>query len=111
MEKYEIIMTPDAISDLKGLNNYISDVLASKYIARSYLDEIRKKISSLAHMPERIKLMEQEPWHSRGIWYMIVKNFNIYFRIDKTENRVYILNIIYAKRDQLSQLMKNKEHI
>jgi len=28
MEKYEIIMTPDAISDLKGLNNYISDVLA-----------------------------------------------------------------------------------
>lgn len=43
MEKYEIIMTPDAINDLKGLNNYISDVLASKYIARSYLDEIRKK--------------------------------------------------------------------
>lgn len=42
---------------------------------------------------------------------MIVKNFNIYFRIDKTKNRVYILNIIYAKRDQLSQLMKNKEHI
>ena len=104
-------MTPDAISDLKGLNTYISDVLASKYIARSYLNEIRKKISSLAHMPERIKLMEQEPWHSRGIRYMIVKNFNIYFRIDKTENRVYILNIIYAKRDQLSQLMKNKEHI
>lgn len=35
---------------------------------------------------------------------MIAKNFYIYFRIDESNHKVYILNIIYTKQDQLKRL-------
>ena len=37
---------------------------------------------------------------------MNVKNFAIYYRIDNANMRVYILNIIYDRRDQLRVLSK-----
>jgi toxin ParE1/3/4 len=33
-----------------------------------------------------------------------VKNFFVYYRIDDTHKKVYILNVIYARRDQLRAL-------
>ena len=34
------------------------------------------------------------------------KNFSIYYRPDEVSGRVYVLNVIYAKRDQLKALNK-----
>ncbi len=34
------------------------------------------------------------------------KNFYIYYRPDEVSGRVYVLNVIYAKRDQLKALNK-----
>ena len=50
------------------------------------------------------KLVDDEPWHSRGIRRMRVRNFFVYYRVDDSANMVYILNIIYAKRDQKKAL-------
>lgn len=57
-------------------------------------------------MPQRIALVSQEPWRSRGVRKVIVKNFYVYYRIDENTEHVYILNIIYQKRDQLKMLDK-----
>ena len=59
-------------------------------------------------MPARIKAVDEEPWHSRGIRKLIVKNFLVYFRIVEEEKTVYILNVIYARRDQLHVLEQMK---
>ena len=104
MGPYEIIITPDAEADLLELRNYIADVLLAPDTALSYIKSIRKEISTLSDMPERIKPVDEEPWHSRGLRKIIAKNFYIYFRIDEPANRVYILNVIYAQRDQLKQM-------
>ena len=37
---------------------------------------------------------------------IIAKNFYIYYRPDEASRRVYVLNVIYAKRDQLKVLNK-----
>ena len=55
-------------------------------------------------MPNCISLINEEPWHRYGIRKMIAKNFYIYFRIDESNHKVYILNIIYTKQDQLKRL-------
>ncbi|WP_288154954.1 hypothetical protein [uncultured Sharpea sp.] len=34
------------------------------------------------------------------------KNFYIYYRLDEVSGRVYVLNVIYAKRDQFKALNK-----
>jgi toxin ParE1/3/4 len=108
MDSYEIIMTPDATADLVELRDYIADVLLVPGTALSYIRTIREEISKLAEMPGRIKPVDDEPWHSRGIRKIMAKNFYVYYRIDEDTKRVYIMNVIYNKRDQLRQLSQMK---
>ena len=108
MDSYQITVTLDAEADLSELRNYIANVLRSPETARSYLHHLRKEIGSLSEMPARIKAVDEEPWHSRGIRKLIVKNFLVYFRIVEEEKTVYILNVIYARRDQLRILEQMK---
>ena len=56
-------------------------------------------------MAPSIAPVEWEPWHSRG-----VRKINIYYRLDDSYAKVYILNVIYAKRDQLRALKKMNLH-
>ena len=104
MDSYEVIMTPDAAEDLMELRDYIAYTLYSQDTALSYIQTIRKEIAALTTMPARNKLVDDEPWHSRGIRKTVAKNFYIYYRIDEGAMRVYILNVIYTKRDQLKVL-------
>ena len=104
MDSYKIIIMPDAEEDLVELRNYIADVLLARDTARNYIRTIRKEIGSLSELPARYKPVDDEPWHSRGIRRIIVNNFFVYYRIDEEHKRVYILNVIYARRDQLRVL-------
>lgn len=108
MNSYEIIMTLDDTTDLVELRDYIADVLLVPDTALSYIRAIRKEISKLSEMPGRIKPVDDEPWHSRGIREIMAKNFYVYYRIDEETKRVYIMNVIYNKRDQLRQLANMK---
>ena len=108
MNSYQIIMTPDATTDLVELRDYIADVLLVPDTALSYIRAIREEISKLSEMPGRIKPVDDEPWHSRGIREIMAKNFYVYYRIDEETKRVYIMNVIYNKRDQLRQLANMK---
>ena len=111
MRFYEVVMTPDATDDLTGLRDYIAYTLLAPDTALFYIKAIRKEIEALSTMPERYPLIENEPWHSRGIRKLIVKNFYIYYRVDEAAKRVYILNVIYAKRDQLKVLARMKDNL
>ena len=108
MKPDEIIMTPDATADLVELRDYIADVLLVPDTALSYIRAIREEISKLSEMPGRIKPVDDEPWHSKGIRKTMAKNFYVYYRIDEDANQVYILNVIYSKCDQLRQLAQMK---
>ena len=104
MPDYRIIITPDAIEDLTGLRDYIADVLLAPDTALKYIQTIRREIGGLARMPARHKCVDQEPWRSRGVRKIIVKNFYVYYRIDEPAGTVYVLNVIYSRRDQLKAL-------
>ena len=106
MDSYEVILTPDAISDLTELRDHIADVLVAPDTARGYIRHIREEVSTLKQMPNRHILVKEEPWRSRSIRRMNVKNFIVYYRVDEAHRRVYILNVIYNKRDQLRALSK-----
>ena len=111
MPDYRIIITPDAIRDLTELRDYIADVLLAPETALAYIQTIRREIGSLARMPARNKCVDQEPWHSRGVQKIIVKNFYVYYRIDEATGTVYVLNVIYTRRDQLKALSHMKPDI
>lgn len=104
MNSYEILVTPDAEADLYGIRDYIAETLLVPDVAINYIRAIRKEIEKLSYMADSIAPEEHEPWHSRGVRKIIVKNFYIYYRSDHTSGKVYILNVIYTKRDQLKAL-------
>ena len=106
MDAYRIILTPDAEEDMRELRSYIADVLSARNTALAYVQAVRKEIRSLSEMPARYRSVDEEPWHSRGIRRLIVKNSYVYYRIDEAAKKVLILNVVYARRDQLKALSK-----
>lgn len=54
----------------------------------------------LGQMPERFQLIDEDPWRSRGVRKLIVKNFYAYYWIDEEATTVYVTAVTYAKRDQ-----------
>lgn len=104
MNSYEIIITPDAESDISEIRDYIAYTLLVPEVALNYIRAIRSEMQKLTYMASSIAPVEQEPWHSRGVRKIIAKNFYIYYRLDDLTGKVYILNVIYAKRDQLKAL-------
>lgn len=99
MDEYEIIITPDAESDLNELDDYITFELLAPDTATAYVSFIKKELTSLSHMPRRYKPVDDEPWHSRGVRRMNVKNFAVFYCVLEDYHEVYIQNVIYQKRD------------
>ncbi len=108
MDGYEIILTPDAEEDLWELRNYIADVLLSPGTALEYVRAVREEIASLAQFPARFKPLDDEPWHSRSVRRLLAKNYFVYYWIDELRKRVYVMNVIYSRRDQLQALAQKE---
>ena len=100
MNSYEIIVTPDAEADLHEIRDYIAETLLAPDVALNYIRVIRKEMEKLSYMAEALRRRNVS---RRKI---IAKNFYIYYRPDEVSGRVYVLNVIYAKRDQLKALSK-----
>ena len=54
--------------------------------------------------PGRVRLVDEEPWHSEGVRMKAVKNYLMYFWIDEEKKLVQVFAVIYARRDQVSAL-------
>lgn len=104
MNAYEIILTPDAEADLYAIKDYIAETLQVPEVALNYVLALRKEMEKLSYMADSMAPVEREPWHARGVRKITFKNFYVYYRPDVASRKVYILNLIYAKRDQLKAL-------
>ena len=63
---YEVEISEQADSDLRGIFEYIAFELQSPENAIGQLDRLEEQILSLDTMPERYRRYEKEPWKSRG---------------------------------------------
>ena len=104
MDQYRIRITRQAREHLREIRRYIEQELMSPIAAKNTVAAIRKGVSSLETMPQRIHLTPEEPWCSMGIRRSQVKNFYIYFWIDEAQKKVQIIGVVYVKRDQSRQL-------
>ena len=101
---YYVKVTSQAESQIQEILKYITHELKAPETALHLLDTLENAFASLKHIPQRIALMEIEPWRTNGIRRLPVKNFLVYFWIDEDNLKVQITAIIYDKRDQLRQL-------
>lgn len=101
---YDVKMTPQAQAQLKGIINYIRNVLCAPSTATTMLNTLEGEILSLFQFPARVPLTEEEPWHSQGVHKLPVKNYLVYFWINEDAKEVHITTIVYGRREQRHQL-------
>ena len=76
---YEVKLSEQADSDLRGIFEYIAFELQSPENASGQLDRLEEQILSLDIMPERYRKYENEPWKSRGLHVLPVDNYVIFY--------------------------------
>ena len=101
---YEVRLTTEAENDLRGIFEYIAFELQSPQNAAGQLDRLEQSIMSLDQMPERFRVHEKEPWHSRDLRIMPVDNYLVFYIPNHEEQTVKIMRVIYGGRDIDKQL-------
>ena len=81
--------------------------LKSPETASGQLDRLEKNILDLDFMPDRFRLYEKEPWHSRGLRIMPVDNYLVFYITDHSAKTVTVIRIMYGGRDVDAQLKKH----
>ena len=103
--QYEVKLTAQAIGQIKETVQYISKILLEPETAWKWADSLQQEIGKLDSLPSRYPLTEEEPWHTKGIRKMPVKNFLVYYQVDKEKKVVWVTAVIYGRRDQITALL------
>ncbi len=102
MNQYQVHITDTAYADMEKLYEHIAYVLMSPGNALNQYNRIADAILTLAFLPERHSLFEEEPEKTLGIHKMIVDNYVICYVIDPAV--VTVTDIIYGASDLHSKL-------
>lgn len=105
MNEYEVRITRQALEQMKEIVHYISNDLMAPDAADDLLDKMKAEITKLSSFPKKHALLEEEPWRTKGIRKIVVKNFLIYYWVDDGNSRVQVTAVIYRRRDQIQQLV------
>ncbi len=103
-KEYKTIITPQAQQQLMAIKDYIFFELKSPAAAKNTLSALKTAIESLDRMPDRIPLTDEKKWREKGVHKMPVKNFLIYFTVNEENCTVYVIAVVYARRDQKTAL-------
>ena len=101
---YEIEVSEQADSDLRGIFEYIAFELQAPENASGQLERLEEQILSLDTIPERYRKYEKEPWETRGLRVLPVDNYVILYIPDSDKKVVTILRVMYAGRNIDNQL-------
>ena len=82
---YEVELSEQADSDLRGIFEDIAFELQSPENASGQLDRLEEQILSLDTMPERYRKYEKEPWKSRGLRVLPVDNYVVLYIPDSVK--------------------------
>ncbi|KHM52257.1 toxin ParE1/3/4 [Anaerovibrio lipolyticus DSM 3074] len=101
---YYIDYSSEARQDIYDIYQYIADQLKSPSVAAELVNSIIDEVEKLDEMPFRHQLYKDEPWHSKGLRYICVNNYLIFYLPNKEDSTVYVVRIIYGGRDLGKQL-------
>ena len=101
---YEVELSEQADSDLRGIFEYIAFELQALENASGQLERLEEQILSLDTIPERYRKYEKEPWKSCGLRVLPVDNYVVLYIPDSDKKVVTILRVMYAGRDIDNQL-------
>ena len=101
---YQVTLTPEAKHDLREIYRYIAVELQSEKNANGQLNRLEENILKLDEMPERFRIYDREPWHSRNLRVMPVDHYLVFYIPDHQSQIVTVVRVMYGGRDIEAQL-------
>lgn len=92
--EYDVQLTAPAQEDLREIVRYLNTL--SPEAALRYYDRLTGKIESLSQNPERCPLCRDRTLRLRGIRFLVVEQYLVFFIV--TKSRVVIYRILYGRR-------------
>lgn len=102
MKQYTVEITNEALADMEQLYNHIAHVLLAPENAIGQYNRIADEILKLNILPERFRIIDSEPEHSKAIRRMLVDNYSVFYVIKG--NRVIVTDVLYSASDIESRL-------
>lgn len=102
---YSFKFTDKAEEDLNGILQYISDDLSNPTAASVLAQKIFECIDNVKTFPESGLLVDNEFLTDKTIRRVLVDNYSIYYKADDNKKLIYIVRLVYSKRD-MSELFK-----
>ena len=93
---YQLKFTPIANDDLDRIYRYISGHLVALKAAADLMDDIETSIMRLKDFPYSGNPVTDDILSSRGYRKLIVKNYVVFYLIDKAEKQVVIMRVFYG---------------
>lgn len=97
MNQYRVKISDRASQKLNDIYDYIANELQMPPYAQAQMDRLEDAMMKLDILPERYKVMETEPWHSRNVRRLLADNYSIFYFIKGTE--VVVIDILYSRSD------------
>ena len=106
--KFGSRLTKRAESDLDGIVSYITVDLANPQAASDFVDKLQNTIEEARAFLESGSLVHNEFLQIENVRKKLVGNYIVYYLLDIEENIIYILRIVYGKRN-LDEILKKME--
>lgn len=102
---YSFKFTAKAEEDLYNILQYVSVDLCNPTAASLLAKKIFECIDNVKTFPESGLLVDNEFLTDKTIRRVLVDNYSIYYKSDDNKKLIYIVRLVYSKRD-MSELFK-----
>jgi plasmid stabilization system protein ParE len=106
---YSVNITNIAEEDILSTVRYISDELKAPKAANNLLDEIEKYEKILEKNPNIYPSVPDEYLANMGLKFVAIKNYLMFFKINKDERIVNVIRFLYGRRDWKNILKNNNK--
>lgn len=105
VSKFRYRLTKRAESDLDGIVSYIAVFLANPQAASDFVDKLQDNIEEARAFPESGSLVHNEFLQLESVRKKMVGNYIMYYLPDMGEEIIYVLRIVYRKRN-MDEILK-----
>ena len=103
--KFGYRLTKRAESDLDGIVSYIAVELANPKAASDFVDKLQDNIEEARTFPESGALVNNEFLQVENVRKKLVGNYIMYYLPNEEEKVIYILRIVYGRRN-MDEILK-----
>ncbi|AFG36762.1 type II toxin-antitoxin system RelE/ParE family toxin [Spirochaeta africana] len=96
---YKVLFSTKAKEDLDASLMYISKKLKNPIAAHDLITKIENKLRYLKNYPKSHPLVRDKYLKNRGIRYMLINNYILFYQIAESKQEIHIVRFLYSRRN------------